>query len=394
MLRLALALFAVQAGFHGFTAALPLALAKAGVPDPEIGLVVGSAAVIQVPAAFVAGAFLDRFGGARLLVVAAIAYIVAAGVLLVPGVEPSGPRLPFVVARTLQGIGIAIALPASLSMVPGLVPPERRGFGLAFIGAAHNLTLVALPPLSLAILAAAGLDAVAIATILFAVFGVAVARTVPAGSAPESRGMVVGERTLRPAARRLGFAFRRSWAPLLGIILLYVAHWGAIVAYLPQRADAAGADIGLFFAADGLAILLARVPTGWLADRIRGRWLVIGGILMSAVAIAMLLVAPTTPLLIVSGILGGAGGGFVLTPILVELSRRSDDADRGSAFALFSAALAGALALGSIGAAPIVGTLGFEGAIVGGLLAMGGAMILSFADRPLGRAPAPAAASS
>jgi predicted MFS family arabinose efflux permease len=124
-----------------------------------------------------------------------------------------------------------------------------------------------------------------------------------------------------------------------------------------------------------------------------GRWLVVGGILLSGAGIAMLLLPPTTPLLIVSGLLGGAGGGFVLTPLLVELSRRSDDADRGSAFSLFSASLAGALAIGSIGAAPIVATAGFEGAIVAGLVAMGGAAILSLADRQLARTPSRAAAT-
>ena len=41
VLRLAFTLFAVQAGFHGFTASLPVALTRAGVPDPEIGLIVG-----------------------------------------------------------------------------------------------------------------------------------------------------------------------------------------------------------------------------------------------------------------------------------------------------------------------------------------------------------------
>ena len=55
MLRLALRCLAVQAGFHGFTAALPVALARAGVPDPQIGVIVGTAALVQIPAAFLAG---------------------------------------------------------------------------------------------------------------------------------------------------------------------------------------------------------------------------------------------------------------------------------------------------------------------------------------------------
>lgn len=382
MVRLAIALFAIQAGFHGFTASLPLALAAAGIADPEIGLIVGSAAVVQVPAAFAAGALVDRFGGLRLVGVGGAAYLLAAAVLLIPGVEPAGSRVPFLVARTLQGIGIATALPAALSLVPRLLPEERRGFGLAFVGGAHNLTLVALPPLSIAVLARAGLDGVAVVAIAMCLGGLLVARTLVL----RSEGAATVDR-LRPAARRFGFAFRRSWATLLGIVLLYVAHWGVVVAYLPQRAEAAGADIGLFFAADGIAILLARVPTGWLADRIQGRWLLLAGVALTGGAVAILVLPPTTPLLVVSGLLGGAGGGLVLTPLLVELSRRSGDADRGSAFALFSAALAGALALGSVGGAPIVAVAGFEGAIVGGLAALAASGALSLVDRGLSRPP-------
>ncbi len=75
MLRLAFALFAVQAGFHGFTAALPVALARAGVPDPQIGLVVGTAAIVQIPAAFLAGIVVDRVGGVRAFTWAGLAYL-------------------------------------------------------------------------------------------------------------------------------------------------------------------------------------------------------------------------------------------------------------------------------------------------------------------------------
>ena len=134
---------------------------------------------------------------------------------------------------------------------------------------------------------------------------------------------------LPPAGRRFGFAYRPSWGPLLLVTLLYVAHWGVVTAYLPQRAAAAGADVGLFFVADGLGIVLIRVPSGWLADRIAARWLMATGLLMTAFALILLLPVPTTTLLVVAGVAGGLGGGLVLTPILLELSRRSAAADRG-----------------------------------------------------------------
>ena len=100
MLRLAFALFAVQSGFHGFTAALPVALARAGVPDPEIGLIVGVAALVQVPAAFFAGVIVDRVGGLRVFTIGGLAYLVGCAILMLPGVEPGGPAGPFVVARS------------------------------------------------------------------------------------------------------------------------------------------------------------------------------------------------------------------------------------------------------------------------------------------------------
>jgi MFS family permease len=387
ILRLACALFLVQAGFHGYTAALPLALARGHVADAEIGLIVGVAAVIQIPAALVGGRLVDRFGGLRLFAVGGAAYLLATGILLLPGVEPGGPALPFVIARALQGVGIGTTLPAALSLVPRMLPTERHGSGLAFVGAAHNLTLVLLPPLSIAILDTSSLDGVALAIVALIVTGLLLSIRLPVQPAVRDAAA-----TAAAASRRFGIAFRRAWAVPLLIVVLYVAHWGAVTAYLPVRASNAGADIGLYFAADGVAIFLMRLPTGWLTNRIATRTLVLTGAAMTAVAISMLLLPLTTPLLIASGLLGGAGGAIVMTPLLVEISRRATDADRGSAFALFSGGLATAMTLGSIGGAPIVALFGLSAALVVGVALIGVSIAITMADGSLRAAgPGPAA---
>ena len=95
----------------------------------------------------------------------------------------------------------------------------------------------------------------------------------------------------------------------------------------------------------------------------------------------------TTSSLVGAGILSGAGAGLVMSPLLVDLSRRSHDADRGSAFSLWSAALACSLVLGSIGAAPVVAILGFSTTLTITLLGIVGAMVLTLADRGLRVAP-------
>jgi MFS family permease len=206
VLRLALALFAVQAGFHGFTAALPVALARAGVPDPQIGLIVGTAALVQIPAAFVAGVAVDRVGGVRALTWGGIAYLAGSSILLLPGVEPGGPAGPFLVARVFQGIGIAATLPAALSLVPRLVPPARRGFGLALVGSAHNLTLVIIPPVSLVILAATSLHGVALTVMAIVLGGLAILHAAPLPFLPDAVSGLGSDGPASRARRRLGFA--------------------------------------------------------------------------------------------------------------------------------------------------------------------------------------------
>ena len=374
ILRLSVALFLVQAGFHAFTASMPLALTRVGVPDASIGLVMGAAALVQIPAAIAGGRLVDAFGGARLFTAGGAAYLAATGVLLLPGVDVTGSLLPFVACRLLQGVGIGLALPAALSMVPRLVPPARLSSSLAYVGAAQNLTLVVLPPLSIAILDATSLDGVAASVIAVVLAGMVLGQRLP------TRPAVVDPAAERPASRRFGITFRREWALPLLILVTYVAHWGAVTAYLPARAEAAGADIGLYFAADGLAIFLMRLPSGRLVDRFTSRILILAGAAATAVAIGMLLLPLTTPLLVVSGLIGGGAGALVLTPITIELSRRSTDADRGSAFALLSGGIAVAMTLGSIGGAPIVALVGLSAALAAGIVLIVVSAVLTTAD--------------
>jgi MFS family permease len=376
--RLATALFLVQAGFHGFTAALPLALARTGTPEAQIGLIVGSAALVQIPAAIIGGRLVDRFGGVRLFMVGGVAYL--AGTLLLLGSGIDGALALLILSRALQGIGGAMTLPSALSLVPRLIDKAREGFGLSVVAAAHSLTMVVLPPLSIVILDASSLDGVAFAIAVFVAAGLVLAWRLPLRPVSIDPAVVA-------ASRRFGITFRRAWAVPLLIVVTYVAHWGAVIAYLPVQAAKTEADIGLYFAADALAIFLMRIPTGWLSDRVPTRTLAATGIVLTAVAMAMLLLPLSTPLFVVSGLLGGAAGAVIISPMLLELSRRSTDADRGSAFALFSASLASAIAIGSIGGAPIVTVFGFSAALALGIGLMGVALALALADRSMRTAP-------
>ena len=376
VIRLSIALFLVQAGFHGFTVSIPLAMARAGRPDADIGAIVGIAALVQIAAALVGGALIDRFGAIRLLVVGGLAYLGATAILFVSGIGPEATPA-VVVARVLQGTGFGLVVPSVLSVVPSLVPAARRGMAIATAGSAHNITFVALPPLSLAVLNLYGLPGVTIMVAVFVVAALALALARPITLREQA------ETHLEAAKRRFGFAWRPAWLAPLAIVLLFVMHWGVVSAYLPQRAEAAGADISLFFVADGLFVLLTRIPAGWLADRVPQLWPVVAGIALTFVGIALLFDPPTTPILVLSGTLTGVGAALIVQPLMLALTARSGDADRGSAFALFSATFSAGLAIGTIGTAPLIGTLGYGTLLTIALAALGGSAVVALLDRGL-----------
>jgi MFS family permease len=381
MLRLAIALFLVQAGFHGYTASLPLALSRSGIPAPEVGLIVGVAPLLIVVGTLATGPLIDRLGAVRMVGFGVVAYLASAAILALPGLEAGGATWPYVLARVLQGAGYAAAAPAVLSVVPSMVPADRQGVALAVAGTAQTLTLVVLPPLSIAALDFGGLPSVSVLVGALVVLAYLLVRTVR-----------LPERAATTARRRFGVTFRRAWAIPLAVLFLYTIHWGVAVAYVPARADAVGANVGLFFAVDGILVVLLRIPSGWLADRIPSVRLVLAGLALTSVAIALLIQQPSTLLLASAGGLIGAGAGFIITPLLVELGRRSDVSNRGSAFALYSAAVAAAHATGSIVAAPFVAIAGFEAAILIAGIGVLLAAVLTVSDQGLRQAGADASA--
>jgi len=95
-----------------------------------------------------------------------------------------------------------------------------------------------------------------------------------------------------------------------------------------------------------------------------------------------------------AGTLSGIGAALIVQPLMLSLTARSSDADRGSAFALFSASFAASIALGTIGTAPLIGGLGFETLLAVALGGLGLSAVMALADGGLRRSVAAIPASA
>lgn len=335
MIRLGIALGLAQSGFHAWIATIPLAMHAVGRADGEIGAVVGAASIFNLLAALASGGLIDRYGG-RLVYLAGCGVLLAAAAPVAVGVvDARSPFAVWLVVRLLQGVGLAAVLPAVQVLVPLRVSAARLPTALASVGIAGNLSLALTPPLSLLLLERFGLGSVGL-VVGVSVLGGALLLGLERRDESGAPGVSHDGSPDRRRSSAFRPAWRPEWAAPLACSLLFIAHWGVVTGYLPQRAERAGADVSLFFTGDALALLALRVPAGWLAGRIPALPLVMGGTLVTCAALAVLLLPPTTPLLVLAGLGTGVGSALFFPIILIELSRRSDSRDRGSAFGLYS----------------------------------------------------------
>ncbi len=329
-----------------FSGSLPLYLYRSrGFSVDAIGFLVGIAFVVQLVATLFVGPLVDRRGARLAIRLGSGCYLVAALLFLL-----SGTALSIGAARILQGLGFALVVPAAYTMVPNLVAPRFRGTAMGGFGAFINVALAAGPPSGLWLLRQSP-AALFIAAVVAAALGLALGWMLDQGQSPITRAEL--------------FTYDVSWTPLLAVTFLTVVYWGVVTAYLPIHVPREQVTaVGWFFAADALAVLVCRIPAGFFTDRYGARWLFLGGIGLTVGAILLLLVPPSLGDLVLAGIGTGAGAALLFPPTLVELSKRSDEGNRGTAMALFSTSFAAAIGVGSLAGAPIVQRLGFGAAIV------------------------------
>lgn len=364
---LAMAMFAVQAGFFAYIAPLPIALEDAGFSELQIGIAVGAAHLIQAPAALVGGQLINRFGGRAIFYCAAGAYVLAALAFVLGLGEDVDSWWGVVATRALQGLGFGLGLPAALSVVTQLTSSERRGLSLASITSAQNLALGVLPPVALAILYATSLRGVGLLACSLVLAGVITGRVVMR-SAPSEQA------ANEAAVPRV--LMRVQWLPLVFVLWSLAFHFGIVIAYLPQRAESHGASVAIYFTVEAVAILLSRIPAGIFSDRRDPNILLLTGVVLSFFGVLTLTLPPAVHTLAVAGTLTGLGAGMGVTSALVVLHRFVGNAASGTAFGLFSVSMAIGMASGSILGGIVVTVANFELAMMGGAAALAASAVL------------------
>jgi MFS family permease len=300
-------------------------------------LAIGLAALLQP----FAGAWSDRIGRFPVTAVGAVTAVMGLAMLLSPGTALAGTVL------ALCGVGIAQA--GYQALLPDRVAAGWRGRGGGFksafdvAGAFIGFVLLA------ALLGAGQMPAAAAAMAVVLVGGFVLSRLL-LPSTPVTKGTRPIRRLELREHRRLVQLILSRFLFLLGIyvvgrfLLLFAAE------RLGLGADAAGEQAGTALAILALVTVLASLPSGWLADRVGRRPLMLAGGLLAAAGVAFLPASTSMEAILAFGglmALGSAAFGSASWAMLADLTATAD-----------AGRLLGIAHLGTAGAAAAAGAFG------------------------------------
>ena len=307
------------AGFYTLLVPLPRYLAQVGLPDWQIGLILGAFGVASLFWRTIAGVGVDRWGGRRVMMVGAGGLVVGAVCVVLTG----QPAVLFGL-RLLQAAGYVAFTTAGTALIIQLTPEEERGRRLAIFGAAANVAFTLAPAAATALLTVLPLESGFWVTGALALSGGALAALIAAP--PRER------RAVRDW--RQGWRFpRRLWLPMV-TASLFGAGFAAFFLFAPILSERRAVAPGLLYTVYGLSIILTRIVGSRWLDRVgTSQTLLLSAILLgSGLALSAFAATPFWLALAAFVIATGAG---LFHPVLIAHHARLLPDEPGQATAGF-----------------------------------------------------------
>ncbi len=264
---LSLVIFLQWLGASAMLPLLPLYLRGQGGSDQMVGAVMAAYFVAAVVFQYPAGRIADRIGRRPVLLLGLVTYAGASLAFVLSLGPPADIAL-----RALQGCGAGAVEVASLAMVAGAVPIERRGraFGSIYRG---QLGGMAIGPLVGSLIGVASMDVIFIGSALSSLVA----------CYPVATGSAFLEHGRRPQGRpsQVGLGFPKLGRAATGSLIAGVALGLTIGVYetcwtlLLHLRGAAAWQVGLSWTLFAAPFALVARPGGWIADHLDRRALVV-----------------------------------------------------------------------------------------------------------------------
>jgi MFS family permease len=313
-----------------------------------VGLVAGSQFAASIVSRVWAGSHAD-IRGAKHAVVTGLMIAAAAGLLYLLSLRfVSAPIISVAIlllGRALLGAAESFIITGAQAWGLAISGLQNTGQVLAWMGTAMFAAFALGAPAGTALYASSGFAAIAFGTTLI----------------PLAALLLVAPLHRVPATARVRAGLTKViaavWLPGVGSALSSVA-FGAITAFVALLFVARGWTAWPAFTTFAVALILARVSFGHLADRLGGAKVALVSALVEATGQALIWLAPWFGLALLGAALTGLGYSLVYPAFGVEAVRRAPTQSQGLAMGAYTAFLDVALAF----ATPALGlTAGIAG---------------------------------
>lgn len=331
------------------------------------------------------GALSDRLGRRKLFIQAGL-LLMAAGTL---GFVFAHRFVVLLALRAVQGVGVALTVPAAMALMAAATKKESRGSAMGFYTTTRMVGFAGGPLIGGFLQVHFGFDVVfytAAACLSVGILLVQLWVHDPGRRAPREQ-----------AARRPLFDRRLFSAGIPGLSLatFLMAGDSSLMATLEnqfnRRLDQSALGFGLAYSALMVSRLLLQVPLGWLSDRIGRRPLIAAGLLVMAPGTALLGAAGSTLQLAGYRALQGLGAAGIAAPAFALGADMARAGGEGTEMSLITMGFGLGIAVGPL-AAGFLSRWFFElPFLVGGALSLAGAWVVQrYVPETIQRAGAPA----
>jgi len=339
------------ASFYLMLSTVPEYARAAGASAGTAGLATTALTLSSVAAYLVAPRLIARYGYRPVLAAGLAALGAPALLLAAPSAVGAGITVIMAVCA-VRGLGFAVTCVAGYALTVSLIPPQRRGEGLALVGVVSGVPSVTCLPLGVWLAAHVGYRPVFVAGGVAALAGLASVPWLPGSgrAAGPSTGILAALRT--PALNRPALTF--------SAVTMAV---GIVVTFLPLALARTATDV----AALALLVQPATAIGGrWLAGRYGDRRgpavLLAPGVLLAAAGVLMLSLAAVPAAVIAGAAVFGAGFGVTQNASLTLMYDRVPESGYSAVSALWNLAYDGGMGLGAAAFGVLVVHTGYPAA--------------------------------
>lgn len=307
---------------------VPLYLLTIGGDARDVGYVMGVYTLAATLARPAAGWLVDRYSrnqvmivGILLMFLTTLLYHLAANVAIVTMV------------RTLHGLVFGFATTAIATIIVDSLPLTRLNEGMGYFGLTSTISMALAPMIGLGLVEHFSYSILFIATAIMAALAFLSSWLIKTAAVP---------------VNSTGFATRGLWSTLVEksalpsawVMFFLAAVYGALLCYISLFAVERGiSNVGLFFTATALAMLLTRPIAGRWADSGGANTILVISHLIIAAGMLITAASQTIIGFMLAGLCNGVGFGAAMTLLQAQAVMNSPAHRRGAAtgtfFALF-----------------------------------------------------------